>query len=377
MMKKLLLGTTAIVGASFMASTAMAKPEVRIGGYYEFQVGMTSQDIDNFGPSPGGFGAVTNERGYGFLNDSEVIVRVSDKLDNGLAWSVKIEIETSEDQVDDGDETTLTLQGSWGRIWFGDDDGPVDTMKTGGKRAVGDAGAGGIGGDFRRWIGWNTANNGLWSNSEDVLDTSDAVKIAYFTPRVAGFQAGVSFTPDEEDLSHDRDTDGNGTMQNWWETGISYDQKFGDFRLGASAVASFADSEDATVEDVRAWNVGVLVGFAGFKLGAGYGSDGDSGQAVNQGNDTVKGWSVGLGYNVGAWDFGLGYYKSTAGANAGNGAGTAGKDTLEVATLGATYDLGNGLSTYIEGVWFSTDSNNDNTRDNDGVSLITGIGVEF
>jgi predicted porin len=142
-------------------------------------------------------------------------------------------------------------------------------------------------------------------------------------------------------------------------------------------VASLADSEDDTVEDVRAWNVGVLVGFAGFTVGAGYGSDGDSGQARNQGNDTVKGWSVGAGYNLGAWDFGLSYYKSTAGANAGNGAGTAGKDTLDVAVAGVTYDFGNGLSTYIEGVWFSTDSNNDDTRDNDGYSLITGIGVEF
>ena len=62
-MKKLLLGTTAIVGASFMATAAMAKPEVRLGGFMNFQVGMTTQDHEGFGPSPGGVSATNPEQG--------------------------------------------------------------------------------------------------------------------------------------------------------------------------------------------------------------------------------------------------------------------------------------------------------------------------
>jgi hypothetical protein len=139
MMKKLLLGTTALVGASFMATAAMAKPEVRLGGFFNFQVGMATQDHEGFGPSPGGVSATNPERGYGFLTDNEIIVRVSDKLDSGLAWSLKIELEANTDDASSGgndgatdastaDEAVLTLSGAWGQVFFGSEDGPADTM---------------------------------------------------------------------------------------------------------------------------------------------------------------------------------------------------------------------------------------------------------
>jgi len=54
-MKKALLGTTAIVGASLLAAApASAKPEVNIGGALDFQVGWTSQDREGWSPTPGG-----------------------------------------------------------------------------------------------------------------------------------------------------------------------------------------------------------------------------------------------------------------------------------------------------------------------------------
>ena len=161
-MKKLLLGTTAIVGASFMATAAMAKPEVRLGGFMNFQFGVVSQDRDGYGPSPGGVLGTNPDRGHDFITDTEVIVRVSDKLDSGLAWSLKIELEANTDDGADGnsdasnaDEIVITLSGSWGQVFFGSEDGPADTMKVGGGRATSNAGSGGISGDFRRWLNWS------------------------------------------------------------------------------------------------------------------------------------------------------------------------------------------------------------------------------
>jgi outer membrane protein OmpU len=383
MMKKLLLGTTAIVGASFMATAAMAKPEVRIGGFFNFQVGMVSQDRQGFGPSPG-YAPVANERGYGFVTDNEIIVRVSDKLDNGLAWAVKIELEANTDDGNNStngdvdattaDETVLTLSGAWGQVFFGNEDGPADTMKTGAKRAVGDAGTGGIAGDFRGWVNWSTASNRVWSNADDPRDSSDATKIAYITPRFAGFQAGVSFSPDRDDDGRYRDPDGNGSEENFWEFGANYDQKFGEFRVNLSGVASLADSENTQREDTRAWHVGAMVGFAGFNVGAGYGKTNARGLAQAASNGDTTGWDVGVGYNMGAWDFAVGYLRSEAGR-----INSTGEHVLQVASAGVTYDMGNGLSVYVEGIWFDVDSaaNNATSFDNEGVALITGIGVEF
>jgi predicted porin len=390
MMKKLLLGTTAIVGASFMASAAMAKPEVRLGGFMNFQAGFTTQDHEGFGPSPGGVAAQNPERGYGFITDNEIIVRVSDKLDNGLAWSLKVELEANTDDGSSGtisggqfdsdsdsstaDEVTLTLQGSWGQLFFGSDDGPTDTMKTGASRALRNAGTGGTGGDWRRWVNYTTATTRVWSNSEDVRDTSDATKIAYITPRFAGIQAGVSFSPSRDEEGRFRDADNDGSEQSFWEGGINYDQKFDQFRVNLAAVGALADNENNLREDTRAWHVGALVSFGGLSVGAGYGSNGNRNIAKTASNGDSIGWDVGVGYNLGAWDFGLGYFRSEAGA-----VNASGDHVLQVATLGATYDMGNGLSVYAEGVWFDVDSalNNTTSFDNDGLALITGIGVEF
>ena len=118
-MKKLLLGTTALVGASFAATAAMAAPEVRIGGYMDFQYGFSSQDTDGFGPAPG-TPTVATERGFGFVTDTEILIRVSDTLDNGLKWAVKIELEADADNAngsanDNGDEVSIVFSGSWGQ----------------------------------------------------------------------------------------------------------------------------------------------------------------------------------------------------------------------------------------------------------------------
>ena len=370
-----------------MASAAMAKPEVRLGGFFNLQVGLTTQDRNGFGPSPG-VPATNPERGYGAITDNEIIVRVSDKLDNGLNWSLKIELEANTDDASSGgndgatdastaDEVVLTFSGSWGQVFMGSEDGPVDTMKTGGKRAIGDAGTGGTAGDFRRWVNWTTATTRFWSNAMDVRDTSDATKIAYITPRFAGFQAGVSFSPDREEEGRFRSSDSrtnDASEQSWWELGANYDQKFGDFRVNVAGVYSLADSENTQRRDTRAWGVGAMVGFGGLNVGAGYGSNGQSRLSKAARNGEVTGWDVGVGYNMGAWDFGIGYFRSEAGNVNGSG-----EHVLQVATVGVTYDLGTGISTYIEGVWFDVDSTTNTTTsfDNEGLALITGIGVEF
>ncbi len=386
-MKRQFLGTTAIVGASFVATAAMAAPEVRLGGFMDFQVGMSIQDRTGFGPAPGGVSPVNHERGYGFVTDAEVIIRASDKLDNGLAWSLKIELEANTDDPSAGgnngatdasmaDELTLTLQGTWGQAFFGDDDGPGDTMRVNGSRAVANAGAGGTGGDWRRWVNWTTASNRFYSSpSEDFArDTSDAPKIAYITPRIAGFQAGVSFSADRNDAGRYRDPDNNGSEQNFWELGLNYNQKFDEVTVQVGATAGLADNENAAINDTRAWSVGAMVGFGGFRVGAGYGTDGDSRRPKSARNTDLIGWDVGVGYTVGAWDIGLAYMRGEVGNENGRG-----DHTLDVVTLGATYTLGAGLSVYAEGVWFDTESatNTGNSVDNDGLALITGISVSF
>ena len=82
-MKKILLGTTGLIGAALLSAAANAEtPKVTLGGFADFQAGYTSDDAD------------TGLRGNAFRNDNEISVRVDGKTDGGLGYGAVIDLET-------------------------------------------------------------------------------------------------------------------------------------------------------------------------------------------------------------------------------------------------------------------------------------------
>lgn len=386
-MKKLLLGTTALVGASFAATAAMAAPEVRIGGYLDFQAGFSSQDTDGWGPAPG-VPSVATERGFGFATDTELLIRASDKLDNGLTWSVKIELEADADTVnpgsnDNADEVTIVFSGSWGQLTLGNEDGPVDA-----KNYIGDAMITGIGvtgaRGYRRWTDTRSFSNGLWVAGVDPSNTSDATKVMYYTPTIAGFQFGASYSASSLDNGASRASDGAaiGGFENWWELGASYDVKVSDdFALGFTVAGSLADAGDkASTEDIKAWLISAKAEFGGFTASIGYADDGKSGQVKGLGNEDVSGYAAGLKYTTGPYQVGVSYMHNKAGANAGNAATVSGtaEFTSDTFTLGAQYTLGAGLVVYAD-TWYYTNDSDDvrTTSENSGIGMLIGTRATF
>src|SRR6185295_2245500 len=109
-MKKILLGTTTLIGAaSLLAGAALAEtPKVTLGGYFDTQVGIVNEDMD------------TNLRAGAFRTESEINVRVDAKTDAGLGYGALINLNTS--STDDGDNVDrqtphnyLYVDGNWGR----------------------------------------------------------------------------------------------------------------------------------------------------------------------------------------------------------------------------------------------------------------------
>jgi len=370
-MKKLLLGTTAIVGASFVATAAMAAPEIRIGGSMDFQAGMSSQDTDGFGPAPG-VPTVDSTRGFGFVTDTEVVIRASDKLDNGLAWAVKIELEADADNVQPGgndntDEASITFSGTWGQLVLGNEDGPVDAMNFIGDGQLSGLGVSGAKG-YRRWTDTASFSNDMWVAGVDPENTSDATKIMYYTPKFAGFQAGVSYSADSADNGRSRSADNNDTFENWWETGVSYETKFGDFGVGLTAAASFADAEDTTVEDIFGWLVSGKVEFGGFTVSAGYGDDGDSGRASG---DEVSGYAAAVKYTTGPYQVGVSYMHNMQDSGPND-------FTSDTVTLGVNYALASGVRVYADSWYYTNDSDGfDTENENEAIGLLVGTQVSF
>ncbi|MYE01740.1 MAG: porin, partial [Alphaproteobacteria bacterium] len=123
-MKRILLGTTALALAGATAAGQVSAADmlsVGVGGYMEQWVGFVDRS-DSANPAV--------EGGIGQWSDSEIFFRGKLEADNGLTFSVKVELEgnTAGDTID---ESQLTVSGSFGQIVLGTEDHPAALMHYG------------------------------------------------------------------------------------------------------------------------------------------------------------------------------------------------------------------------------------------------------
>ena len=193
-MKKLLVGTAAVAMGLALAAPANAQVSLDLGGHFKGYVSWLDQDTT----------AANDERSIDILRETEIHFTGETTLDNGLTVGFHAEAD-----VDDGefaqDESYLYMSGTWGRVNFGSEDGAAYLMQVAAPSA--DSNVDGI----RQYVnpvnyGLATANTTLTGFNTGGLDydndaSTDADKITYMTPVFNGFQAGVSYTPDTNNLA--------------------------------------------------------------------------------------------------------------------------------------------------------------------------------
>ncbi len=193
-MRKTLLATTALAAAgAFAAGPVLAadmadKLSVGLGGFMQQWIGGASVDrTDKDGKKLGDDGGVSQ------YSDSEIYFRGRLEADNGLTFSVKVELEgnTSGDQID---ESQATVSSSFGQIQIGSEDHAASLMHYGNK----DVGVTLNCGDpnFINGITQCAREGGLGLGTSGWLIGGDDQKISYFTPRMEGVQFGLSYIPD-------------------------------------------------------------------------------------------------------------------------------------------------------------------------------------
>ena len=389
-MNKLLLGTTALVGASLLMAGPVdaAKPKVKVNGSIAVELGGSTQDLEAFSDAPG-FASAGPSRGYGIKTDAEVHINVSGKTDAGMKWKAQVQFEADANVAGtDGknitessvDETWIRFSGSWGQINLGADDGAEDLMHFSSEQAVKKAGSGGVDGHWDDFVDWTAVNSRFANEPTLKQDTSDATKVSYFTPRVGGLQVGVSFTPDKGAIGQATNTDNSSDFENTWGFGVNYKQKFGGVKVAVAGVAHIADNENESKEELRAWMIGGNVAFkAGggtVKFGGAYQDNGDGGQDKSTvGDDDMRAWDVGLGYQSGPVHLGVSWLHTEV--DDPGGADANDEDEGDTVNIGATYMLGGGARVFAEVFWFDTESGDSSSTFNEGFGFILGTGVKF
>ncbi len=378
-MKKKLLGTSALIAVltatavhSVNADAGQA-PTLSMSGNAKFQAygfnnskGVPLAQTNNAVARPSyGYG-----QGYAFTQNGELDFVVAGVATNGLEYNYTLILNGDTSSSTAIQENRIEFKGNWGTFQAGDKVGPEDILMTDAANVLG--ATGGFDGDFSKVI---NVTSGVFTGDSMVPDTATATKVAYYTPRFAGFMLAGAFTPSSSHKGNATiNTNGGGAGNNpsYNNHGVSsgalnYSHEFSNgFGLSLTAAGISASStklgnqsvnpttSTANARTMSAWQLGGLFNYQSWQLGVGYLDNGKSGTTSNSGTNGRstagynggKAWSTALGYTFGDNKVAVGYQGTTQ--NNGITGGQTNKGKADIYSVTADHTLAPGLGVYAE-----------------------------
>lgn len=288
--------------------------------------------------------------------DYRLHLKAEAKAENGLVYGFDARLRNNQNSIAGGqdivgaDRKFIYLRGnSWGQIQVGDNTGVATQLETVTPNV-------GIGqGDVVTF-----ANYGNYSFFYFDRDTY-ATRLSYLTPRFAGFQAGVTYTPEYRDNGRsnrrgDSDVTG-GNYKDEVEFALTTQQKFGAFGVQATAAYLTGKEKIATRGDFSVLSLGGVVSYdiatgQTIAFGGNYFDNGETNKVKTaRGTPESTGWNVGVSYTVAsAWAVAANYTENmteTPGAR---------DQKDKVLGVGGAYQLAPGLSLQADMAFFDIES---------------------
>ncbi|MEN6541442.1 porin [Parvibaculum sp.] len=366
-MKKTLLGTTALVTAGLLAGPALASDPLKVTVGGNVVTGFYFVDADNV-------------NGYSFQDTKVAVVarnidvKAEGTLDNGLVAGVDAKLMLSNDWNSTNEswasfrQLFAYLEGGFGKFEIGGTDGAAYKMHYTSPWFV--PGNGVDSPNIYNGVSDKYWNEPYATSPEVRLSTfslmaTDANKISYFTPRLAGFQLGVSYTPDASNNNPKANglwlqpslTGWDRNIQDVFEIAANYAGTFGGVDVGVDGFYTGGDSSRPDVSPEE-YGFGANLGYAGFTLGGAWyqSNDLDYKRGVSSARADVGAqvWTIGLKYATGPWTVGAAYIDAQD-----DSASYRGRDGRESQTVqvGGGYNLGSGVDIGLDLQWASNQHN--------------------
>lgn len=357
-MRKILLGTTAVVGAALLGSAsaqAQQAPTLRIGGYFEFNVGYVNDTMDRtqlvpvtttigaptnaFGtavPGTPGIGNRRRDRWDFRQGDTEIHLFVTGKAANGLSYGFTMELQfdnfngtnnagSSGTLVDTDEAYAFISSPTLGTLRLGDEDSAASLMQTRAPTVTG------LGPD-NMWDEFvaRTPDGEAPYLLSGINDGSDSTKIIYLSPQFFGFDFGVSFAPNgregegytsvfspassgtgSQSPTGRLQRDPNDSIRNELSYAIRYRGSFSGVGIAATFGGMRADpaapalqSAAQTLQDITAYHAGLNLTAFGFTVGGEYvwgkyGGASVGRTAIRQGLGNSNQYVLGVTYTAG------------------------------------------------------------------------------
>jgi predicted porin len=354
-MKKILLGSTALVAAGVIAGGAAQAEDqpiaVSVGGYYQNAMGIIDQDSED-----GEFADQTNSVAFG--QDVEIRVNGSATFDNGLTtgFAAIIEGNAGGDQSETLDERFVFFRGNFGQFRIGATESARQEFTN-----FAPSGAGIFGVDTPFFIFADPGNAVGFFNIrtyDDGLGAEDSLKLVYFSPSFSGFDFALSYSPSDNTnaqygnnarsgLDWDATNTGVGTLLDHLSAAVRFAHDFGDFNfsvMGGYEVynldkCSTTAGSQACEDSPESWQAGGNIGFGKVAVGFSYLlSDVVANNSANGGRERED-WDVGVSYWDAMWGVGLQYGQATL-----DGSTSGTEHDLQIIALNGSYILGPGVS---------------------------------
>ena len=286
-MKKLLLGTTALIAAGAFVGAAQAADDdmmagpvtVGVAGYTTAAVGFASDSDDA-------------TRGQEINYVYEIVVSGSTTLDNGITVAVHGQLGTSAlynktEPTDVFDEQHITMSGSFGSFRIGRTESAAFNSTV----AAPGYGIGGMLGVNYSWFSTAVPTVNTYSG----IGIEDALKLVYTTPNFNGLTIGASYAPANSDsVFPGRDTAGMGEHT---AVGMKYSTDFmedGSLTLGAGFETA---AGGAGGDDPNAMRFGVNISVDQISFGG----------SMFDENGVGAQYDIGASWTEGATELGLQY----------------------------------------------------------------------
>ena len=334
---------------------------------------MEIRDEDDSTGEPG-----ANRQDFNIINEGEIQFTASTTLDNGIGVKVRIEYE-AHNQGGGGtnaDERWVEFSGGFGQLRLGSDDNASNVMQYQAPVVAGQMGV-----NTPTFALALPGGNRVGTYPTTYINTGgDAEKIIWFSPRISGFQLGLSYAPD--DAKNDQAAQGNyfpsfdnnaGGQEDVFSVGVNFVESFNDIDIAVAGGYLQGNLEANTAggnaDDMESFSAGLNVGFAGFTVGASLAISNNG--IDNNGDSTV--WDAGVTYSTGPLSVGFTYLNAEA-----EDPNTGGDDESDQVVLSANYNIGPGVDLWGGVKFFEYDDDQgDAANENDGYIVAIGSSVSF
>ena len=194
----LLLPVIAFASSS-LASSDITGITIKPTGKFDFVAGV----LDNKGQNSKELVSVNRNR-FGFLSQGRFVLNVKNQLENNISYGAQIALQTTS-RSDRNTPSHLFFESDAGKWELGSDKSVMTKMKI-----TGYSNASATGGSWDAWVRPDIRGKDIQyvTNAGNFLDTKTrslkhieySRKISYYTPKLSGFQLGVSYVPDTTNI---------------------------------------------------------------------------------------------------------------------------------------------------------------------------------